>query len=364
MELHRPDLLERNRSRYLIGLVALIAVAVLFPGRMPPDNRVRWRKPAPGLQFGGISQALSEHPILSTTGGLTIEVWLAPGFVPGVGNQEILSFYDEQFIRPLLLGQFPRGFILRGREDNPKGDPREDRYIGLGEVGLENPSKLQHLAVTVGESGARLHVNGEATRLVLPMTQAQLGTPLGGHLMLGSSSTGWPHWSGGMLGVSVHERELSQDELRDHARGPGVLTDPELFEDGSLLALYRFDEGQGDWTRSAEARGPALHFPDRIARPTRPNLLSLYSFGLTGGRWLPTDVLLNVLGFMPLGIVFCWRRRSTFLWLVLAVGFSFSLSLEVMQSVIPGRSSSMVDLLSNSVGTLAGGLLTRFWSAR
>ncbi len=364
MELHRPDFLQRNRSRFLIGLVALIALAVLIPGRTPPENRLRWRKPAPGLQFGGISQALSERPIISMTGGLTFEVWLAPTFVSGVGNREILSFYDGEFIRPLLLGQFPRGLILRGRADNPTGDPREDRYIGIGEVGLENPSQLRHLAVTVGASGARLHVNGEPTRLVLPMTQAHPGTPFGGHLMLGSSSTGWPHWSGGMLGVSVHERELSQDELRDHARSRDVLTEPEFFEDGSLLALYRFDEGQGDRTRSAEARGPELHFPDRITRPTRPTMLSVYSFGQTGGRWLPMDVLRNVLGFMPLGIVLCWRRRSAFLWLALAAGFSLSLSLEVMQSVIPGRSSSMVDLLSNSVGVLAGGLVTRFWPAR
>jgi glycopeptide antibiotics resistance protein len=93
-------------------------------------------------------------------------------------------------------------------------------------------------------------------------------------------------------------------------------------------------------------------------------MLSFYSFGLAGGRWLPADVLRNVLGFMPLGIVFCWRRRSAFLWLALAAGFSLSLSLELLQSVIPGRSSSMVDLLSNSVGALAGGLLTRFWPAR
>ncbi len=364
MELHRPDLMERNRSLFVIGVVVLISVAVLFPGRLPPENRLRWRDPSPGLRFGGIAQALSERPIVTTTGGLTFEIWLAPGFVPGVGNQEILSFYDEEFIRPLLLGQFPRGFILRGREDNPKGDPRDDYYIRTGDAGLENPSQLRHLAVTVGASGARLHVNGEPTRLVLPMTQAQPGTPFGGHLMLGSSSTGWPHWSGGMLGVSVHERELSQDELRDHARSPDVLTEPEFFEDGSLLALYRFDEGQGDRTRSAEARGPELHFPDRITRPTRPNMLSVYSFGQNGGRWLPTDVVLNVLGFIPLGIAFCWRRRSAFLWLALAAGFSLSLSLEVMQSVIPGRSSSMVDLLSNSVGVLAGGLLTRFWPAR
>ena len=284
--------------------------------------------------------------------------------MPGVGNQEILSFYDEEFIRPLLLGQFPRGFILRGREDNPKGDPRDDRYIRTGEAGLENPSELQHLAVTVGEGGARLHVNGEPTRLVLPMTRAQPGRPFGGHLMLGSSSTGWPSWHGGMLGVSVYERELSQVELRDHARGQGPPTNLELLEDASLLALYRFDEGRGNRATSTQARGPDLHFPDRITQPTRPSMLSLYHFGLFGGRWLPGDILLNVLGFMPLGVVLCWRRRPALLWLALAAGFGFSLSLELLQSVIPGRSSSMVDLLSNSFGALSGGLLTRFWPAR
>ena len=43
----------------------------------------------------------------------------------------------------------------------------------------------------------------------------------------------------------------------------------------------------------------------------------------------------------------------------LAAGFALSLGIEVAQSFVPGRSSSLIDLASNSAGALLGALLTR-----
>jgi len=344
--------------------VVMVLIATLFPGPSPWRNGIRWLDPGPGLHFKGIAQALSDAPIVSTTGEFTVEVFLVKGFIAGKGNQEIISFYDDQLIRPLLIGQFPHGFILRGRADNPSGDARRDYYVGLGELGLTSPDALQHLAVTAGEKGARLHVNGRATPLTLPRTIPGLGEAFGGRLMLGSSNTGWRAWLGKIKGIAIWNRILKASDLQDHARFPERVYDDRLLSDESLLALYRLDEGQGRRTRSARPGAPELFFPDRLIRPTRPNFLSFYTFDPADRVWWPRDVLLNFLAFAPFGFVIAWRRPKRALMMALVWGIAFSLGIEVIQSFIPGRSSSLLDLASNGFGSLVGALGTRLGPVR
>lgn len=71
--------------------------------------------------------------------------------------------------------------------------------------------------------------------------------------------------------------------------------------------------------------------------------------------------MLNLIGFVPLGFMLCavvgrgegaWRRYGWLAAVVLA--FLFSLSLEVVQAWIPTRSSSLWDLVLNTVGAGVG----------
>lgn len=353
------DMLQRNRGRLTAMVIAIILLGVLRPGPPAWPNHLRWRIQGPGLEFGDVAQALSEGPIVSSTGEMTVEIWLVPGFRRTKANQEIISFYDEQQPRPLLLGQFKRGFILRGREGNPRGDPRHDSYIRIREVGLESRQNLRHLALTVSGEGTRLHVNGRATSLVLPKTIAEEGVAFGGRLILGTSYSGWHAWFGGMLAVAIYDRVLGPEELRAHALDPARGGDT-LLRDSSVLALYRFEEGKGDRTRSAVARGPDLTFPERLIRATESKYLTIHRNYPDEGSWLLRDIVLNVLGFMPLGFLISWKKGLRAVGIALVVGFALSLSIELAQAFIPGRASSMNDLMSNSVGALLGALLTRF----
>jgi hypothetical protein len=67
------------------------------------------------------------------------------------------------------------------------------------------------------------------------------------------------------------------------------------------------------------------------------------------------DVVLNVLGFVPVGILL--RRRS--LLAAVAVGLAISLTMELGQLFVPSRNPSVVDLAMNSAGAAAGWLLGR-----
>ena len=74
------------------------------------------------------------------------------------------------------------------------------------------------------------------------------------------------------------------------------------------------------------------------------------------------DFAINALGFIPLGylLMSCLDieldtkvRKRTVLF-VLCFGLGLSLGLEIMQYSIPGRYSSLYDLLANASGTMAG----------
>ncbi|MAI77350.1 MAG: hypothetical protein CL917_00220 [Deltaproteobacteria bacterium] len=357
MNRKRPDFIERNRIALLLVALALILVGVLWPGHAPPQNGLHWQATGPGLHFGSMAQAVSEKPILSLTGEMTIEVWLVPDFKPGLGNQEILSFVDEKSERPLLLGQFPRGFMLRGRKDNPKGDPRLDGYLSLSKIGLTDTKGPSHLAITVNSSGSVLHVNGRKSPLILKNTVARKDEPFGGKLMLGSSNTGWQFWKGGMLAVAIYDRVLPLDELLEHSVSAERIRKKSFASDQSLLALYLLEEGQGVKAHSGIANTPALEFPHRMTQPTRSTYMSVYPTHPGNQLWKPFDILSNIMGFMPLGFIVAWKQRPSLITVALAMGFALSLTIELIQPMIPGRDSSIVDLASNSTGALLGAVI-------
>lgn len=74
------------------------------------------------------------------------------------------------------------------------------------------------------------------------------------------------------------------------------------------------------------------------------------------------DVLVNVLGYMPLGALFVLSvhprlRAGVAALLALVAGALLSGTIEALQTYLPTRVSSNIDLLTNSFGALAGGLL-------
>ena len=71
-----------------------------------------------------------------------------------------------------------------------------------------------------------------------------------------------------------------------------------------------------------------------------------------------SDVLVNVLAYMPLGLFLAlsWRRfgRLFSATLALLAGFGLSCGMEFLQEALPGRVSSIADIVHNTLGTLLG----------
>ena len=97
-----------------------------------------------------------------------------------------------------------------------------------------------------------------------------------------------------------------------------------------------------------------------------PQAASVHRPGvLLGWGYSYGDVIINVLGFVPLGFLamglLAEMRRTGFwqsLGSVVAFCLCVSLAIELVQYFLPGRSSSMVDLLTNTLGALVGATLS------
>ncbi|TVR66322.1 MAG: DUF4962 domain-containing protein [Candidatus Competibacteraceae bacterium] len=81
-----------------------------------------------------------------------------------------------------------------------------------------------------------------------------------------------------------------------------------------------------------------------------------------GQRLIFTDLVLNVLVYMPLGLLLVMGLRRFLgilnaLLVAVLMGGALSFTLEVLQNYIPVRVSSLSDLLTNLIGTVLGGML-------
>jgi VanZ family protein len=77
-------------------------------------------------------------------------------------------------------------------------------------------------------------------------------------------------------------------------------------------------------------------------------------------RWTRFDVLVNVLAYAPFGFFIALSpRRATpraRTALAFAAGLTLSFAMETLQMFVPPRDANLIDLVSNTLGALAGGM--------
>ena len=81
-------------------------------------------------------------------------------------------------------------------------------------------------------------------------------------------------------------------------------------------------------------------------------------------HWRRVDILINVLAYVPLGLLLArwWSRRTQPSLIVLATltGAALSFGVESLQQLLPSRVASLTDVVSNTLGTLAGVAVASF----
>ena len=141
---------------------------------------------------------------------------------------------------------------------------------------------------------------------------------------------------------------------------------PDISETHQAVALYLFHERTGSVIHNQVPSGTDLCIPDRYLIVDQAFLRPFWvEYYPARGYWKGV-VLINILGFIPFGFLFCAYfslagRISRPALVTILLGFTLSLTIECLQAFLPTRDSGTTDLITNTLGTCIGVWLYR-WS--
>jgi hypothetical protein len=286
---------------------------------------------------------------------LTIEMAVTPGSTQRQGFNPILLMHDGDDRRQLVIWQYGPSLIVMNGDDYSY----RRRWPRVVARDVFASHQTNYLTVTTDAQGTRLYVDGiqfdakKDWRLTIPVK----GAPL--RLVLGNSIHGKHGWSGDLHGLAASNAALPADAVLNRYEHWEAGRNFDFLKSESPKLLYAFDQPSG--ARFSDAsQGHDLVVPRYMAAPDK-RILELPGKYTIWNRAAAGDMLVNVVGFMPLGIVFYGvlqgfsgplgrHARLT------AVAFCMLLSLgiELAQAWIPTRYSSLMDLILNSVGACLG----------
>ena len=333
----------RRRPATLMPAVALGAVIAgilffglrlkdteLINGAVFTDNGILEVR-RPGIAYADLDLD-PDDPL--AIGPFSIELAMEPAAAPPAGFGLILCAHAGSDRSQLVVGQWRSWVIVMNGDDydHTRRLPRVSADLSATSAG-DGPARLFLITITSGRDGTSLYVDGElAARredMVLVIPYRKDGST---RIVLANSVYVRNPWHGRILGAAI---------------SPGVKT----MAAGAPMVVIGH-------TGSAE-RSADLVVPPRFVPLVRSILRA--DIGRGGRRGLVVDVIVNILGFTPLGflcaLLLLKRKHDRRVGAVAAavmLGFCLSLAIEAAQAWLPSRDSSLLDLALNSFGTGAG----------
>lgn len=347
--------------------VLVVVLITLFFGlkseRWHVDNNIRCLPGSNTLQIRNPGMAyVDEVHSLKNIGpkdDFTIHVGLTPNASRRSGFRPILMLHDGDDHLQLALWQWKASVIVMNGNDYD----HTRKWPRLTAVDALHEGEISLISITVGDHGSRLLVNGlpagagEDWRLSIPAGVGKL------RLVLGNSVYGRNGWDGDLHGVAFYSREFPPAAVGNYydawLREDRFPAQP----DSDLLLLYTFDDGEGQLILDRSGHNQPLLLPGTPVQFKR-EFLSFPSHGFRANRSLFVDIAINLIGFMPLGVVLClWLHQSPaipgkyLISTVVIFSFALSLGIEISQAWLPDRSSSLLDLCLNTAGAWLGAIL-------
>ena len=356
----------RTQTKVLGAACAFVLLGLLVAGLWPfhaPRNDVRWLSSGKGLIFGKYGSIVSvgsfEADRSHNDSSCSIEVWLEPDRVNASGT--ILAFYwPANRVVPFSLRQSLGDLVL---QRGSPGQSAKKAGIYVNDVF----SRLQPVFVTIssGATGTAVYLNGIFVKRAPSFRFS--GQDLTGQLVVGNAPYTSHNWSGQMKGLAVYDRELSAGEVSQHFADWTASQQAHQAAIEGLVASYLFDEGKGSVVHNHVDPATNLLIPERFFVLHQQLLERPWDeFRSDWNYW--RDVGINIGGFIPLGFFSrayfsAIRKIKRATWLTITLGFSVSLTIEVLQAYLPTRDSGMTDLITNTFGTALGAVLCT-WSMK
>jgi hypothetical protein len=346
-----------------IVVVSTLFTAGLWPFNPFPKNQVAWLATGKGLQFGEHGVIFSTEPIErmrpQRDSSCTLAIRVQPYEAHRGASGTLLGIYTPEDRSQFRLMQWRDFLLIRKDYRDAKN------HLKAPEVDLDHAFVNREpvsFSMTSGPQGSVAYRNGiraaGITRMGLSCAD------FAGQLVLGDSAVMDNAWRGSILDLAIYDRVLTAQEIASqYASWNGDKTVQGAGVDEHLVAQYAFTEGLGQNVRGQPDSAPELYIPEVFKVPHKKMLM--WPWEETADKLEPRDVAINIFGFVPFGFVFvaylsCNRKVRHATIVTILCGAAISLIIEILQEYIPGRDSGILDLFTNTFGTILGVVLFRW----
>lgn len=305
-----------------------------------------------------ISKAPLKAEGIESDQSCSLEILLRPAGIKSISLYTILDIYSPDRPSQFLLQQWRDDLSVSRDFVDPRNRAKTaDFYVEH----VFEQGKLLLVTMTSGPLGTFVYLDGSRMQVFSTFTISQ--SDCTGQIVMGTSDMDYRPWSGEVRGLAIYSRALAPEEVLRHYRdwtdGRGAES-PDL---QGAMARYAFAERAGREIHNAVVSGPDLEIPKGFAVPHKAFLESPRKEFIENWGYAH-DVLVNIVGFVPLGFLICayWActrsPRQAILYTILAGGI-LSFVIEVLQAYIPQRGSGITDIISNTMGAALGAVLAR-----
>jgi hypothetical protein len=359
-----------KQVRSILGAICGIVICcILVAGLWPfhaPQNHVDWLPDENGLHFGHQGSILSsgefgDHHDIDDR-GRSIEIWLRASLDSGSGT--ILAFYwsAKPFV-PFSLRQFKDGLVLQHKLEDQQHH-LTTKWMGVAHV----LSREKFVLVTISSGARGTTVYADGLPIEASSSYKVPSNDFNGRVVIGNSGVDDGSWSGDVRGLAIYDQDLTSAQVLRHFEEWTRNGHPEGAQSEAALALYLFNERSGRVVHNQLDPATDLLIPSRYFLLQHRLLTPPWeAFRRRWSYW--KDACINVAGFVPLGFFLCAyfssaKKRSNRVVTTILIGFSISLTIELLQALLPTRDSGATDLITNSLGTALGAMSWNYVSGR
>lgn len=359
----REKIRKKKRLAILCWIaVAAVLAATLWPFNPFPPNQVRWLREADGIAFDGAGLVISKAPLAvesTLSQACSLEILLRPATVTSLFT--ILDFYTPNNPEQFLVRQWMDGLLVSHDIVDAKGKVKRKKF----DVDHAFQSgQLLLITMVSGPTGTTIYTNGRVAQVFPRFTISP--RELAGQIVLGASSVNYGPLAGEVRGLAIYSTGLTAEQVLNHYERwtgrpePIPPAPPDL---SGAIAYYSFSERAGREIHNAAVSAPDLEIPKHFSVPHKAMLTSPVKEFQANWDYVK-DVVFNVAGFVPLGVIFCTyfalgRSRGQAILCATLAGGTLSFTIEVLQAYIPQRVSGMTDIITNTLGAAIGALLAR-----
>jgi glycopeptide antibiotics resistance protein len=351
-------------SIVFILLLAGILCITFYPFKFCPSNGVEWLPEQQGLYFNGQGIAYTEAVFTANdflpAKCVSVELWLKErADSENWGPREIFSFFDGEPSPSLMIGEWNNQLFLYSRlEKNEK-----EKWYQLFKPNKQLQRGRTHcVTVTFDKSAKAIYIDGKLIDKKKTVLLENYHGGFQGRILLGNSPYAAHGWMGEIRGVAVYNRTLDFLEVSRHNDMISKNGMHALRETPGLKVLYAFAEGSGNRAYNILG-GPLWIYLPQQCIAFKETFFHRPDFNVRIGLGWFADFMLNIILFMPLGFfaatILCRLLNGSHALVFFIVPITcglITLCIETAQLFIPGRFSSIIDVISNVAGAGIGAL--------